>query len=220
MEPRLIRALVSLGVPGVALGIFYLILRAFDFHFEPIESTWAAAIVILFLALVGGVTFYALRRWAPDKPRIPDAGMSSAKSISRGLPPVRARTTHSEDDDFDAVYKGRIYIKCHDIAIHALADLSIPIDDLIQRVENEFRGHPILGESEYESLPVPLIDGLFVVLSKLGDRVTIEAVTKAAPLQEIYEKWTELCEAYLQAIKLGFRKDHNVLFKRHEFQVA
>jgi hypothetical protein len=48
MEARIIRTLVSLGVPGVALGMFYLLLRPFNFQFSPIERTWAAIIAILF----------------------------------------------------------------------------------------------------------------------------------------------------------------------------
>jgi hypothetical protein len=65
MESRLIRSLVSLGVPGVALGIFYLLLRRFNFQFSTIDPFWAAIIAILFLILVAGIIFYTLHRWAP-----------------------------------------------------------------------------------------------------------------------------------------------------------
>ena len=54
METKFIRVLVALGVPGVALGIFYLLLRGFGFQFETISPTWAAIIAIIFLVIVGG----------------------------------------------------------------------------------------------------------------------------------------------------------------------
>jgi hypothetical protein len=56
---------VALGVPGVALGMFYLLLRTFNFQFSSIDPTWAAIIAIFFLLIVGGITLYALHKWAP-----------------------------------------------------------------------------------------------------------------------------------------------------------
>ena len=67
METKLIRVLAVLGVPGVALGIFYLILKKFNFEFEKIGEFWSAIIAILFLLIVGGITLYTLRLWAPKK---------------------------------------------------------------------------------------------------------------------------------------------------------
>ena len=66
MESRILRTLVTLGVPGVALGVFYLLLRGFGFKFSVITPTWAAIIAVIFLLIVGGITFYALHRWAPQ----------------------------------------------------------------------------------------------------------------------------------------------------------
>ena len=62
---KIFKALVVLGVPGVALGVFYLLLRGFGFQFETIDATWAAIIAIIFLIVVGGVTLFALHRFAP-----------------------------------------------------------------------------------------------------------------------------------------------------------
>lgn len=67
MEYKIIRALVVLGVPGVALGVFYLLLRNFNFHFAIIDPTGAVIIAVLFLLIVGGITFYAIHRWAPQR---------------------------------------------------------------------------------------------------------------------------------------------------------
>jgi outer membrane protein assembly factor BamB len=67
MEPRFIRSLVVLGVPGAALGVMYLLLRRFNFQFSTVDPTWTAIIVILFLVIVGGITWYALHNWAPAR---------------------------------------------------------------------------------------------------------------------------------------------------------
>jgi len=67
MESRLLKILVVLGVPGVALGVFYLLLKQFGFEFSRIGSNASAIIAMTFLLLVGGITFFALHRWGPSK---------------------------------------------------------------------------------------------------------------------------------------------------------
>ncbi|MFJ2529897.1 hypothetical protein [Pseudomonas helmanticensis] len=79
MESKFIKVLVGLGVPGVALGIFYLLLRSFNFEFSSINPTWSAIIVVLFLSIVGGVTVFALHRWSPEKKEIPEVKSQEAR---------------------------------------------------------------------------------------------------------------------------------------------
>lgn len=67
MESKILRALAVLGVPGVALGVFYLLLKQFGFEFSKIGPVASAVIVIVFLFLVGGITFFALHLWSPKK---------------------------------------------------------------------------------------------------------------------------------------------------------
>jgi hypothetical protein len=67
METKLIKSLVGLGVPGVSLGIFYLLLRSLNFEFSTVGPVWTAAVVITFLLVVGGVTIFALHRWSPEQ---------------------------------------------------------------------------------------------------------------------------------------------------------
>jgi hypothetical protein len=62
-----------LGVPGVALGVFYLLLSRFDFAFGEIDPTWAAIIAIIFLVIVGGTVTFALHRFAPAATRTEDS---------------------------------------------------------------------------------------------------------------------------------------------------
>jgi len=64
MESKFIRVLVILGVPCAALGVSYLLFRQFNFQFQVINSLWSAVIVILFLMIVFGITFYSIQRWS------------------------------------------------------------------------------------------------------------------------------------------------------------
>ena len=52
-------------MPGVALGVFYLLLRNFSFQFSQVDKTWTVIVVLLFLGVVTVVTLFALHRWAP-----------------------------------------------------------------------------------------------------------------------------------------------------------
>lgn len=65
METKIIRSLIVLGVPGVALGVFYLLLRTLNFQFAQIDAGWAAIIAILFVLVIGGITAFALHLWRP-----------------------------------------------------------------------------------------------------------------------------------------------------------
>ena len=65
MEHRLIKILVALGIPGVALGVFYLLMRGFNFKFSEVPPVWSGVIAIMFIAAVALVTLFALRHWAP-----------------------------------------------------------------------------------------------------------------------------------------------------------
>ncbi|MBE4594618.1 hypothetical protein BOO24_20005 [Vibrio navarrensis] len=85
MDSKFIKPLVALGIPGVALGIFYLLLKSFNFEFSAVDSTWTVVIVILFLFIVGGITLFALHRWSPStinesKQSAPDEKVDQNKS--------------------------------------------------------------------------------------------------------------------------------------------
>jgi hypothetical protein len=79
MESRILKSLIVLGVPGVALGVFYLLLRSFNFRFGEIERTWAAIIAIIFLVIVGAITIFALLRFTPRDTRAQDNSLQHKK---------------------------------------------------------------------------------------------------------------------------------------------
>jgi hypothetical protein len=88
MEARILRTLAALGVPGVALGVFYLLLRQFGFQFSTIDPVASAGIAILFLLLVAGVTLYALRHTGAAVASVAPATGSDLQA-DRGVPPAQ-----------------------------------------------------------------------------------------------------------------------------------
>lgn len=66
MEHKILRIATVLGVPGLALGVMYLLLRSFGFSFSTIDPLMSGAIAIIFLLVVGGITSYALHLWRPQ----------------------------------------------------------------------------------------------------------------------------------------------------------
>ncbi|WP_318432421.1 hypothetical protein [Photobacterium leiognathi] len=93
MDIKFIKPLVTLGVPGVALGIFYLLLKSLNFEFSSVSPTWTAVIVILFLLIVGGVVLFALHRWSPNQFK------DSAKEASRN----ETKETEEHEKEFEFV---------------------------------------------------------------------------------------------------------------------
>ncbi|MDX1738764.1 MAG: hypothetical protein R3261_11045 [Alphaproteobacteria bacterium] len=65
MESRIIKSLVVLGIPGISLGVFYLLLKSISFSFSQIEAVWSAIIAIIFILVVGGITAFSLKTFAP-----------------------------------------------------------------------------------------------------------------------------------------------------------
>lgn len=67
MEAKIFKSLIMLGVPGVSIGAFFLLLRSFNFTFETIPAVLSGTIALVFLLVVGAVTLFALDRYAPKK---------------------------------------------------------------------------------------------------------------------------------------------------------
>jgi hypothetical protein len=56
----------SLGVPGFALLMLYLLFRGFRWEFPRVPRGWVGPLVVLFMLIVCILTLFALDRFAPD----------------------------------------------------------------------------------------------------------------------------------------------------------
>lgn len=71
MDERALKILVTLGVPGLALGVFFGLYNKFGFTFAPVPANWTGPIAIVFLVLVAAVVIFALRTgWGRSGPQV------------------------------------------------------------------------------------------------------------------------------------------------------
>lgn len=68
MEPEIWKIFVSLGVPGLALGVLYMLFRQFNWQFPQVPRSWVGPIVVLFILTTAGLIYAALYFWAPVHP--------------------------------------------------------------------------------------------------------------------------------------------------------
>lgn len=66
MEINILKLVISLGMPGLILGVFYMLFRMFNFKFPIVPKAWVGPIIVIFMLIVGLITFYALTLWAPQ----------------------------------------------------------------------------------------------------------------------------------------------------------
>jgi hypothetical protein len=67
MELNLFKIFISLGVPGLALGVFYMLFKVFKWDFPKVPVKWVGPIVVIFMILVFSLTFYTVTLWAPNE---------------------------------------------------------------------------------------------------------------------------------------------------------
>lgn len=66
MEYKIWKMFISLGVPGLALGIFYMLYNTFDWQLERLPITWVVTIIVLFMILTFTITYRVLTLWSPE----------------------------------------------------------------------------------------------------------------------------------------------------------
>ncbi|WP_417914210.1 hypothetical protein [Candidatus Electronema sp. JM] len=57
----------GLGVPGLAIGTLYMLFRQFHWKLPTVPKSWTGPLLLTFMLIVGGVVFYTLHIWAPNK---------------------------------------------------------------------------------------------------------------------------------------------------------
>lgn len=81
-EVSLWQIFASLGVPGLALGVMYMLYKKFNWKFEAVPSSWVGPIVVLFLVLIFAIVLTALVLWGPNRYSQNNAGKPSAMELS------------------------------------------------------------------------------------------------------------------------------------------
>ena len=58
---------VAFGIPGLALGVFYALMKRFNWKFGQIDSGWAGFLALVFILVVGSVVLFAIYRFSPNQ---------------------------------------------------------------------------------------------------------------------------------------------------------
>ncbi|NKC17655.1 hypothetical protein CWC29_002155 [Pseudoalteromonas sp. S4498] len=116
MDIDIWKVFASLGVPGLALGVFYMLFKSFHWKFPSVPRVWVGPLILLFMLIVGSITLYALTLWAPvnanggsadnDKTKVDDS--IDKEKIARLIAPLKRCSL--EDDSskvisYDLIYK-------------------------------------------------------------------------------------------------------------------
>lgn len=81
------KVFISLGVPGLALGIMYMLFKKFEWKFPALPKSWVGPILVLFMFLTSGIILTALVLWSPP--------------FSHSSPPFEAKLSDGDIKDKD-----------------------------------------------------------------------------------------------------------------------
>lgn len=95
---------------------------------------------------------------------------------------------------------------------------SVDITTFLDAVKLELSKHPIFLKIDYESIPLPLKNGYYIVISRLYNKITIESVFKESVKIDIDKCLEKLTNLYFSAYQLAFRKDHMILKNKYEYE--
>ena len=118
MESKLFKMFVSLGVPGLALGVFYMLFKKFDWNFTNVPPEWVGPIIILFMILTTGIIFYTLSLWKPrsapaysvaDGNQVTKNGATALNTVLEDLEEFLKRKYEQEDNGENKILKEKIY---------------------------------------------------------------------------------------------------------------
>lgn len=129
-----------------------------------------------------------------------------------------------QQDDSSAKFIS--YLEDYKIEFTSIATNSMAIDGikrsyLLELLGIEFKNHPIFGNIDYNSLPIPLQNKYFIFISKLNTSLTIEDVSHTLPQNlNIFDTWSNLTKLYFAAYRLPFRKNHLELLKESSYNNA
>lgn len=87
----------SLGVPGLALGVLYMLFRTFKIDLPKVPRVWGGPIVVMFMFLTSGLVFSALYMWKPSQQKNPVPEPTRVPNAPREVP-LESEITASPND--------------------------------------------------------------------------------------------------------------------------
>ncbi len=79
---------VSLGVPGFALAVFYMLFQKFNWKIPAVSKSWAGPLMLVFLLLTASLIFSALYLWAPQNTPIQPKTDTTNNTATNDVQPI------------------------------------------------------------------------------------------------------------------------------------
>jgi hypothetical protein len=150
------KLVVSLGVPGLALGVLYGLLSIFSVDIQTLPTPWRGALAIIFLVSVTFITLFTLHNWRPARPALETSSVEvQAGAIIKGA--VAGRDIGSGSPTIDKTGASAVsigenvsiggHIAGRDIHIHPdelrneVSQLIGILQDRVERIRRELASH-------------------------------------------------------------------------------
>ena len=101
---KLWKIFAGLGIPGLALGTFYMLFKKYDWKFPAVPKSWVGPIFVLFLLAVWSTVLASLYLWSPDR-KDGDTQGSSKQELVKVLDARAKRITDQIDSDVQSIDK-------------------------------------------------------------------------------------------------------------------
>lgn len=96
----------NLGLPGLALGVFYMLFRQFKWDFPKVPRIWVGPIIVLFMVLTAAIVYIALT--SPSVSRV-DTNLNQ-DPIDRELASSAVSAVHELDFDSRYLYEFKVFL--------------------------------------------------------------------------------------------------------------
>ncbi|KQV84558.1 hypothetical protein [Rhizobacter sp. Root1221] len=96
MDIKYWKALAGLGIPGVALGLFYKLYDKFDWPLARLAPELVFVLILVFMLLISAVVFFALFLWRP-RPEVKTTSTGVSISIPKNCTLRAAATVVARD---------------------------------------------------------------------------------------------------------------------------
>ena len=141
-----IELVIGLGVPGLALGLFYLLFKKLNITVPP---SYQGPVAILFLVIVGGITFYALHNFSAISPDNEDSIEQPVNEPKNDKPEVEEKgdksdeITETEEDKKEEQEPKKVAI-VDDFTINLKAVSNDPFPKLAATIVNRSGGMQVI----------------------------------------------------------------------------
>lgn len=104
-EITMLKIFVTFGIPGLVLGVFFLIFRSFHWDFPKVPKQWVGPIIVIYLLLATIIIWHTLRLWSPGNYKNNSTSSSSIVDNSNSTAQMKKVTPNPKIKDEKVISK-------------------------------------------------------------------------------------------------------------------